>query len=155
MVMKRFRTALIAVAALTVLSQPAFAQPTDDASALFNDQVVHEIKLYVNSRDLQLLKEHWQDDTHYPADFRWNDRVVRNVSIKSHGGGSRRPDKLSLKVGFNHYTAGQTFLGLQSILLRNNSQDATNLRERLSMLFFRSLGVAAPREAHARLFIDD
>src|SRR5262249_50845909 len=46
------------------------------------------------------------------------------------------------------------FLGLHSLLLRNNSQDATNMRERLSMLFFRSLGVAAPREAHTRLFIN-
>jgi len=155
MLKERVRRVLIALAALAVLSPPAFAQPPDAATALFNDQVVHEIRLSVNARDLQLLREHWQDDTHYPADFRWNDQVVRNVSIKSHGGGSRRPNKLSLKVGFNHYTAGQTFLGLQSILLRNNSQDATNMRERLSMLFFRSLGVAAPREAHARLFIDD
>ena len=151
----RVRTASFVVVVLCGLTRSAVAQPPDAADELFNDRVVHEIRLAVNSIDLQRLKEHWQDDTHYPADFRWNDQVVRNVSIKSHGGGSRRPNKLSLKVGFNHYTAGQTFLGLQSILLRNNSQDATNMRERLSMLFFRSLGVAASREAHTRLYIND
>ncbi len=145
----------LAVALLAVLPPSAFAQPSDAADALFNDRVIHEIRLAVNSRDWQLLKEHWQDDNHYPADFRWNGQVVRNVSIKSHGGGSRRPNKLSLKVGFNHYTVGQTFLGLQSILLRNNSQDATNMRERASMLFFRNLGVVASREAHTRLYVND
>src|SRR5262249_43055562 len=154
-VRKRARTTIpLLVVWLTVLPRPARAQPPDAADALFNDQVLHEIRLQVNSRDWELLQEHWQDETHYPADFRWNDQVVRNVSLKSHGGGSRRPNKMSLKVAFNHYTTGQTFLGLQSILLRNNSQDATNLRERLSMLFFRSLGVAASREAHTRLFIN-
>jgi hypothetical protein len=151
---ERTRIIPLVVALLAALPRPAFAQTRDPADAFFNDQVVHEIRLSVNSRDLQSLKEHWQDDTKYPADFRWNDQVVRNVSIKSHGGGSRRPNKLSLKVTFDHYTTGQTFLGLHSVLLRNNSQDATNMRERLSMLFFRSLGVAAPREAHTRLFID-
>src|SRR5215510_11648174 len=144
----------LVVAVLASLPRMASAQTRDPSDALFNDQVLHEIRLQVNSRDLRALRDHWQEDTKYPADFRWNDQVVRNVSIKSHGGGSRRPNKLSLKVAFDHYTTGQTFLGLHSLLLRNNSQDATNMRERLSMLFFRSLGVAAPREAHTRLFIN-
>ena len=129
--MERTRIIPLVVALLAALPRPAFAQTRDPADALFNDQVLHEIRLSVNSRDLQSLKEHWQDETKYPADFRWNDQVVRNVSIKSHGGGSRRPNKLSLKVTFDHYTTGQTFLGLHSVLLRNNSQDATNVRERV------------------------
>jgi len=153
--MKRVQTILLGVALLALLPLSAAAQPPDTADALFNDGVLHEIRLAVNSKDWQFLKDHVLDDTHYPADFRWNDRVVRNVSIKSHGAGSRRPNKPSLKVGFNHYTTGQTFLGLQSILLRNNSQDQTNMHERLSMLLFRRLGLAAQREVHTRLFVNE
>jgi len=153
--MIRVRNVSLAVALLAGLTRSAAAQPPDAADALFNDRVVHEIRLAINARDWQDLQLHWQDDDHYPADFRWNDQVVRNVSMKSHGGGSRRPNKMSFKIGFNHYTAGQTFLGLQSILLRNNSQDPTNMRERLSMLVFRNLGVAKSREAHTRLYVND
>jgi spore coat protein CotH len=153
--MKRVRTIALLVALLAVLPRPALAQAPDPADAFFNDNVLHEIRLSVNSKDWRVLTENWQDDTKYPADFRWNGQVVRNVAIHSRGGGSRRPNKVSLHVTFDHYTAGQTFLGLKGFILRNNSQDATNMHERLSMLFFRNLGIPASREAHTRLFVNN
>src|SRR5262249_59800332 len=92
----------VVVAVLVALPRPTVAQPRDPADALFNDQVLHEIRLSVNSRDWQTLKDHWQEDAKYPADFRWNDQVVRNVSIKSHGGGRRRPNKPCPKEALSH-----------------------------------------------------
>jgi CotH protein len=153
--MKRIWTILLTVGVLALSPKPARAQAGDPSDAFFNDNVIHEIRLSVNSRDWKLLTDNWLDDTKYPADFRWNGQVVRNVAIHSRGGGSRRPNKVSLRVDFSHYTPGQTFLGLKSFILRNNSQDATNMRERLSMLFFRNLGVPAEREAHTRLYINN
>jgi spore coat protein CotH len=145
----------IAVGLLAGVPRAAVAQAADPADAFFNDNVIHEIRLSVNTKDWQVLTENWLDDTKYPADFRWNGQVVHNVAIHSRGGGSRRPNKVSLRVDFSHYTDGQTFLGLKSFILRNNSQDATNMRERVSMLFFRNLGVSAQREAHTRLYINN
>jgi hypothetical protein len=156
--MKRIRTIsllLVVAAIVSWLSRPSLAQAPDPADAFFNDSVVHEIRLSVNTKDLALLKEHWQDKTYYPADFRWNNQVVRNVGIRSRGQGSRRPNKLSLRVDMNRYTDGQTFLGLRSFILRNTSQDPSYMRERLAMFFFRRLGIPAVREAHARVFINN
>jgi len=148
--------ALLAGALARVALVAQTAAPPDPADAFFDDTVVHEIRLAVNSRDWQSLKDHFQENTYYPADFRWRDQVVRYVGIRSRGNGSRRPQKPSLRLDTNRYTAGQQFLGLKSFILRNNSQDPTNLRERLSMLFFRLMGVAgAEREAHARLFVNN
>ena len=152
--MTRLRTILRVLVVLVIAPRPALAQAADPSDALFNDNVIHEIRLSVNTKDWKLLTDNWLDDTKYPADFRWNGQVVRNVAIHSRGGGSRRPNKVSLRVDFSHYTYGQTFLGLKSFILRNNSQDPTNMRERLSMLFFRNLGVPAQREAHTRLYIN-
>src|SRR5262249_40597350 len=45
-------------------------------------------------------------------------------------------------------------LGLKSVVLRNNTQDASMLHERLAMAFMNLMGIAAPREAHARLYIN-
>jgi len=153
MVHKRIYTALVGVVLFVGVVGRASAQdPTD---ALFNDAVVHEIKLTVSSRDWESLKDNFQENTYYQADLRWQDQVVRGIGIRSRGNGSRRPTKPSLRLDINHYVEGQKFLGLKSFILRNNAQDATNLRERVSMLFFRRMGIAAMREAHARLYVNN
>jgi CotH protein len=154
--MNRYLTIPFAIAAIIVWFALPMRAQGDPADAFFNDNVVHEIRLSVNTRDLAVLRDRWQDKTYYPADMRWNSQVVvRNVGIRSRGGGSRRPNKLSLRVDMNRYTDGQTFLGLRSFILRNTSQDPSYMRERLAMSFFRRLGIPAVREAHARLFINN
>ena len=125
------------------------------ADAFFDDAFLHEIRLNMNAQDWQSLKDHYLQDTFYPCDFRWRNQVVRNIGIRSRGTGSRNGTKPGLLVDFNQYVTGQTFLGLESVVLRNNTQDASNLNERLSMLLFRRMGIAAPREAHAKLYVND
>jgi spore coat protein H len=63
--------------------------------------------------------------------------------------------KPGLRVDADRYTSGQKFLGLKSFILRNNTQDATGARERLSMQFFRRMGVKAIREAHAKVYVNN
>jgi hypothetical protein len=58
-------------------------------------------------------------------------------------------------VDFDRYTTDQQFLGLKSVVLRNNVEDASNLHERISMLLFRRLGLPAPREAHTALYVNN
>lgn len=129
--------------------------PYANADAFFDDSVVHEIRLVVNSKDWQALKDHFMDNTYYPCDFRWRDQTVRNIGIRSRGTGSRSGVKPALRVDFDRYTTDQKFLGLKSVILRNSTQDASNLHERLSMALFRRLGLEAPREAHTTLFVNN
>ena len=128
------------------------APPPD---AFFNDGVVHEVRLTLNARDWQTLKDDFLGNTYYPTDFRWRDQVVRNIGIRSRGTGSRSGTKPGLRVDFDRYVGGLRFLGLKSFVLRNNVQDASGLHERLSMLLFRKMGLPTPREAHARLFVNN
>lgn len=127
----------------------------DPAAPFFDDSVVHDVRLTINTRDWLALKTHYLENTYYPCDMRWQDLVVRNVGIRSRGTGSRSGVKPGLRVDFNRYTSGQEFLGLKSFVLRNNTQDPSDLRERLSMLFFRRMGLPAPREAHTRLWVNN
>jgi hypothetical protein len=130
---------------------PAGADPSDP---FFDDTVVHDIKLSINTRDWDSLKVNYLDNTVYTCYFQWNNLTVRNVGIRSRGTGSRSGVKPGLRVDFDYYSTDLKFLGLKSVILRNNTQDASNMRERVSMLFFRRMGVKAVREAHARLFIN-
>ncbi|HUR32410.1 MAG TPA: CotH kinase family protein [Vicinamibacterales bacterium] len=125
------------------------------SDAFFDDSVLQEIRFTINSKDWQTLKDNYLSNEYYPCDFRWRDQTIRNVGIRSRGTGSRSGIKPGLRVDFDRYTSGQRFGGLKSFVLRNNTQDQTNLHERLSMLLFRRVGEPAPRETHAKMFVND
>lgn len=134
------------------------ANPGTDTSgqdAFFDDSVLQEVRLLMNSKDWETLKQNFQLNDYYPCDFVWHGETTRNVGIRSRGTGSRSGVKPGLRVDFDRYTTSQKFLGLKSFILRNNTQDASNLHERLSMLLFHRLGVPASREAHAKLYVND
>lgn len=126
----------------------------DSTDALFNGAVVHDVELRVNESDWETLKQHYLDDTYYPADVEIDNVIVRNIGIKSRGSGSRSGTKPGLKIDFNQYTSGQDLFGLKSLVLRNNTQDPSNLHERLSMLLYSRLNMPAPREVFARFWVN-
>jgi spore coat protein CotH len=146
--------ALTSVATLAGQVQPRLFGIGTTAAALFDDSVLHEVRLDLNARDWESLKENFLDNTYYPADFRWRDQVVRGVGIRSRGNITRSGTKPGLRVDFDRYTTDQTFLGLKSIVLRNNTQDPSGMNERLSMLIFRRMGVPASREVHTTLYVN-
>jgi spore coat protein H len=146
------------IAAFSLLQPAAFAWAQapvpPSAVALFDDAQLQTITLTINPRDWADLKASYQLNTYYPAHFTWRDQVVRNVAIRSRGTGSRSATKPGLRIDFNLFDERQQFLGLKSLVLRNNVQDPSQMHERLGMALFTRLGMPAPREAHARLFVN-
>lgn len=129
--------------------------PSNAADALFNNQVLQEIRLLVNSRDLSLLRASFQTNLFVPADLVWNNQRVRSVAIRSRGQGSRNPSKMGLLVDMDRYTRGQTFLGLTELVLDNEWQDPSLMHEMLSFAVYRRVGQIAPREAFAKVYINN
>ena len=130
---------------------PVVVDPSD---AFFDGSVLQDVNLSINVKDWQSLRDHFLDNTYYPCNFTWNGQVVRSIGIRSRGTGSRSGVKPGLRLDFDRYTTDQKFLGLKSFIMRNNTQDSSGMRERLSMALFKRMGMAAEREAHARLFIN-
>ena len=139
-------------AALAALPLPAAAQTADE---VFDAQVLHEMRLLINSKDLQLLRANFTANTYYPADLTWGAQRVRNIGVRSRGAGSRNGVKLGLRIDFDRYTTDQRFAGLSSLVLDNLVQDASMVRERVAMAFLNRVGVPAPRESFTRLFINN
>ena len=79
---------------------------------------------------------------------------MRGAGIRSRGSGTRSSSKPGLRVDFNRYADGQRFLGLSSIILDNHLQDASTLREAVAMKLFEKLGLPAPRESHAEVYMN-
>ena len=126
------------------------AQTTDD---LFNNSTLQRVDLELHSADWAKLKENFQTNTFYPADFKWNGQTVLNVGIRSRGRGSRNPNKPGLKVDFDKYSTNQKFLGLKSLVLDNLTQDPSGIHETTSMAFYPRVGIPVPRETHVRLYV--
>ena len=130
----------------------ARAQSADD---LFNPAALQRVDLLMNSQDWEKLKQNFQENTYYPADLAWNGQTARNSGIRSRGLGSRSGTKPGLRVDFDRYATDQTFLGLKSIVLDNLTQDSSGVRESVAMRMFARMGVPAPRESFARLFVNN
>lgn len=153
------RNGLLAVMVAAALTLPAIAPAQERGSlpsdALFNADVLQRVELRVHSSDWEKLKQNFQENTYYPADLVFNDQTVRNVGIRSRGSGSRSGTKPGLRVDFDRYASGQTFLGLKSLVLDNLTQDPSAVHETVTMKLFAKMGIPAPREAHARLYVNN
>lgn len=141
----------LAVALLTCSAAAANAQTAVD---VFDSTKLRDVQLLMNSRDLTQLRAGYLTNTYYPADLIWNGVRVRNVAVRNRGAGSRNPTKPGLRLDFNRYTRGQQFAGYNSLILDNQWQDPSFIREVLTMSAFRQMGQAAPRQVFVRLFIN-
>src|SRR5438034_7764292 len=171
----RYRVIIFLLATL-VCSAHSFAQTQDD---LFNGDVLHEIRIYIAPQDYETFKqtnfecqkqelEALAGETisplprvicWFPIEFHWKfngrDITLPQAGIESHGKGSRNNYKPSFKIDFSRYESRNTFLGLRYLVLRANPQEPSTMHERVAMEFFRKMGLRAPREAHARVFLND
>jgi spore coat protein CotH len=150
-----WRAAAAMLALVTIAGSPSAQTTPDPAAPLFDDSRIEDIQILINRKDWETLKTNFARNTYYPADWRWRDTTVRNVGIRSRGNGSRSGVKPGLRIDFDRYSTRQRFLGLKSVVLRNNTQDPSNIHERVAMLFFGRMAIPSSRELHARLFVNN
>lgn len=145
------RRLVIGLVLLPVAAPPVQAQTSDD---LFNEGIVQALEIMIHSRDWDTLRANFTSNDFYPAEVTWNGLRVRNVGIRSRGLGSRSGVKPGLEVNFAHYSSGGRFLGLRALVLDNLTTDPSMIRERVAMAFYRRMGIPAPRETHANLYVN-
>ena len=88
------------------LIAPSFAQQ------LFDDTVIHDIRLDLDPGDWASLRQNYLEDTYYHANVSSGSLTAADVGIRSRGRGSRSPDKPNLDVNIGKYVKKQRFAGL-------------------------------------------
>jgi spore coat protein CotH len=151
--MTRFVKLAIGTCALVI--GVAASAGSQEADQFFDAGTLHEVRIAIHSDDWRRLQEGYLENTYYPADFTWNGVRVRNAGIRSRGNASRNDRKPGLRVDVDRYVTDQRFLGLKSFVLDNLVQDPTFIKERVAMRMFERMGLAAPREAHARVYVNE
>lgn len=150
----RFRIPILPTLTCLLMLVPLGAS-AQTAADLFDRNTVQEIRLFINTRDLDALRTKFREDIYYVVDFQWRNIRVRNAAVRSRGGVSRNPSKPALRIDFNRFTTGQRFLGLKALVLDNLWQQPSFVAESTSMAFFDRMGQPAPRLSFCRLYINN
>jgi spore coat protein CotH len=136
-----------------VTSTPVPGVPAGGAP-IFDPTLLHDARIEIDPSAWQALRDNYLSNQYYAANFSVDGVAVAQVGIRSRGEGSRSEEKPGLKVDFNKYVPGQEYYGYKSLVIDNLTQDASMLRERLAFLVFEAMGIASPRNAHARLTVN-
>lgn len=124
------------------------------ANDFFDATAIQTLNLTLHSRDWTDLHERVTSNDYYPLDLEWRGIRVRNAGVRSRGLSTRYAPKPGLEISFDRYATNQRFMGLRSIVLDNLISDPSMVRERVSMAFLNRIGVLAPRETFARVFVN-
>ena len=139
-------------------SGPGAATPTPGVPAggspIFNQSVLHEARLDLDPSAWKALRDNYQSNQYYAANFSVDGVAVSQVGVRSRGDGSRSYEKPGLKVDFNEFVPSQEYYGYKSLVMDNLVTDASMLRERLSFLVFEAMGIQSPRNSFARLTVN-
>jgi spore coat protein CotH len=140
----------------TTPTDPSAPTPTPIAGSapIFDQKVLHEARLALDPSAWEALRRNYLTNQYYAANLSVDGVAVSQVGIRSRGSGSRDSVKPGLEVDFNRYVATQEYYGYKRLVLDNMTQDASFLRERLSFAVFEAMGIAAPRNAFAKLYVN-
>jgi spore coat protein CotH len=138
-----------------VLILAAAAAPARAADPIFDASKLHEVRIVIDPRDWQSLRQNFRSNQYYAANVSLDGEVLEQIGIRSRGDGSRNEDKPGLKFDFNKYVKTQEFHGYKTMVLDNLYQDQSLMREKLAFLVFEAMGIPAPALAHARVTVND
>ena len=165
--MKVIRASLLLTAALLILFAAgcacAGAQAASDGSEttetyrlgyesrLFDDSYVHTVDIAISGKDWAKLLNDPLAKKKFRVSVTIDGERFNDVSFSAKGRYSLRsvadaPDstRYSFRVNFGKYIKEQSYHGLRSLLLNNNTADATCMKDYLSYKIFRQTQVPAP-----------
>ena len=116
--------------------------------------MLHEARLDLDPSAWEALRRNYLSNQYYSANFSVDGVAVSQVGVRSRGSGSRDPGKPGLEIDFNRYVASQEYYGYKRLVLDNMTQDPSCLRERMAFIVFEAMGIAAPRNAFAKLYVN-
>lgn len=136
---------------VTATAQTRVLPRPNPGEHLFDDTVVHSIRLTLDEAAQQSLRDAPTAWVH--GDIEIDGTAIADVGVRLKGRGSFQPldNKPSLRVELDRWIDGQEYDGLDELVLNNMAVDPSRLRERLAYGVYRDLGVPAARAAHATL----
>lgn len=125
-------------------AEPAYVAAMDKSKIM-------DIQIIADEKEWASMLENATAEEYIPATVVINGTKIENVGIRPKGNSSlsmvaqdETTDRFSFKIEFDHYITGQTWLGLDKIVVNNIQGDATYMKEYLSYDIMDYVGVKSP-----------
>ena len=143
-----------AVTSITGSSQSPYVLAMDKTEIM-------SIQIIAEEAEWASMLENATAEEYIPATVIINGVTVENVGIRPKGNSSLSTvaqddttDRFSFKIEFDHYITGQTWLGLDKIVINNMQGDATYMKEYISYDIMSYIGVETPLYAFADISLN-
>lgn len=136
------------------------AQTTSYAQS-FNKTEVMSFSIDVDEAAWQEMLDTATEENYIKANVTINGTTIQNVGIRAKGNSSLRQvsqddttDRYSFKIKFDEYVKGQTWNGLDKMVVNNMISDASYMKEYISYDIMSYIGVDAPLFAFANMSVN-
>lgn len=136
-------------------SDPGYAKEMDSSSIL-------TVQISVDPGDWKTMLANATKEEYISADITINGTTIKNVGIRPKGNsslasiaGDDTTDRFSFKIKFDEYVDGQTWMGLDKMVLNSNFSDATSMKEYLSYDIMNYIGVDTPLYSYADIVVNE
>ncbi|WP_315079185.1 CotH kinase family protein [uncultured Clostridium sp.] len=142
------------------IEKSSIAQKT--LSTVLDEDSITNIDIDINESDWNWLIENAINEEFRSCNITINGETFYNVGIRPKGNTSLTSvasddttDRYSFKIKFDKYVDGQTYHGLESIVLNNIIQDSTYMKEYITYDLYESLGVATPEMSYSNITVNN
>ncbi len=130
------------------------AHGPSDGALLYAEDAVHDLHIRLSADEIDALRA--QPTREVEADLEWEgDWMEVALRLKGVSSFQTIDQKPSFKIDVHEWIVDQRIDGEKRLTLNNMIEDQTMLRERSYYWLSRRLGVPAPRQAYARVWVND
>jgi hypothetical protein len=144
----------------------AFGEVTGSAEPPYVSEMdktkVLDIQIIADEKEWANMLQNATAEEYIPATVIIDGTRITNVGIRPKGNSSlsmvardSTTDRYSFKIEFDHYVSGQTWLGLDKIVINNMQGDSTYMKEYLSYDLMDYVGVEAPLYTFSNISINN
>lgn len=131
-------------------------------STVLDKELITEISIDIEDTDWQWLLDNATEEEFRSCNITINGETFNKVGIRPKGNTSLSQvasddttDRYSFKIKFDKYVDGQTYKGIESIVLNNIFKDNTYMKEYLSYDLYDFLGVETPEMSYSNIKVND
>lgn len=127
---------------------------------IFDTSYVHSIDIVMDADDWQSFLDTAENEEYAICSVTIDGETVKNCAIRAKGNTSLSNvkqygnDRYSFKIEFDHYDDTLTYHGLDKLVLNNNIQDNTLMKDYLTYRMMAYMGVDAPLVSYAFITVN-
>ncbi len=126
---------LMGISVCGILFAKQMPQTNDISPFIYSEKIfdplqVHTLDIIVDEETWQDMIENGVEEEYIPCDIQLNNEIIHSVGIRPKGNSSLvnvamnpETDRFSFKIKFDAYVNGQTYYGLNALMLNNSYND--------------------------------